>query len=421
MQLPTVDIIIAARNEEGQIAGCLKAITAQDYPQELLTVYVVDNGSADRTADVARDCGTRVLKQPKRGAAAARNLGIAEGRGELIGFLDAHCQPRESWVRLLASGFGDPRVGGCQASIDNRSINRRVQKYLDASQVISNERVLKDTIRGERNLYPWILSGNSMYRRTAIEAAGLFNEELRACEDVDLAWRVLLLGYQLGYVAEATTLHYNSDSWHGFLKKGLQYGAGAAQVAHIYRHHGAGNKFRPARIFSDSLERSLSAIYYWAGYNLKNLRIALGLDARPTAQPLKPVLKEFRPAFQWADGLSLQISEHVIYWFRDRKSSVIVNMPEKSRIVVGSTGDFIWRRMTAGLNRERLIQELSDYYNVSTITASADLDEFVEELIAAGVVRRFRYSTAVEGSGDCDAVVEDGLENGQPASSSLGP
>jgi glycosyltransferase involved in cell wall biosynthesis len=406
LKLPTVDIVIAARNEEQQIAYCLNAVAAQDYPQELLTVFVVDNGSTDGTAEVAGGRGARVLKQPKRGAAAARNLGIAEGRGELIGLLDAHCQPCASWVRLLALEFGDLRVGGCQARIDNRSVNRRVQKYLDVSRVISNERVLEDTIRGERNLYPWILSGNSMYRRAAIEAVGLFNEKLGACEDVDLAWRILLLGYQLGYVPEAATVHYNTDSWHGFLKKGLQYGAGAAQVAHIYRLHGAGNKFRPARVFPTSLERSLSAFYYWAGYNLKNLRIGLAIDARPTVQPLKPVLKEFRPAFQWADGSSLQISDNAVYWFRDQKSSVIVNIPEKSRIVVGSTGDFIWRRMTAGLNRERLIQELSDYYNVSPVTASCDLDEFVEELIAAGVVRRLQDSTAVEASNGCGAVAE---------------
>jgi cellulose synthase/poly-beta-1,6-N-acetylglucosamine synthase-like glycosyltransferase len=406
MQLPTVDIIIAARNEARHIAACLKAISTQDYPPELLAVYLVDNGSTDQTAEIARAGGARVLQQPKPGAAAARNLGIAAGGGELIGLLDAHCQPHESWVRLLAAEFSDPRVGGCQGSIDNRSVNRRVQKYLETSRALSNERVLEDTIKGERNLYPWILSGNSMYRRAAVEAAGLFNEELRACEDVDLAWRVLLLGYQLNYVAEAATIHYNNDSWHGFLKKGLRYGAGAAHVAHIYRLHGAGNKFRPASIFSASLERSLSALYYRAGYSLKNLRVNFGLDSRPPAQPLKPVLKEFRAEFQWADGSSLQISDKAIYWFRDRQSSVIVNIPEKTRIVLRSTGDFIWRRMTAGSNRARLIQELSDYYNVSAVTAGVDLDEFVEELIAAGVVHKLLDATVLEVATGCRAVVE---------------
>lgn len=421
MQLPTIDIVIAARNEERQIGDCLRALKAQDYPQELLTIYLVDNGSTDRTTEQARAGGAHVLHQPKRGAAAARNTGIAAGQGELIGLLDAHCQPGASWVRLLAAEFVDPRVGGCQGSIDNRAVNRRLQKYLEASQVISNERVLADTIKGERNLYPWILSGNSMYRRTALAAAGMFNEDLRACEDVDLAWRVLLLGYQLGYVPEATTVHYNNDSWHGFLKKGLQYGAGAAQVAHIYKLHGASNKFRPARIFSNSLERSLSSFYYWAGYNLKNLRLSLGLDARPKMQPPGPVLKEFRPKFQWADGWSLQLSENTIYWFRDQKSSVIVNIPEKSRLVIGSTGNFIWRRMTAGLSRERLIQELSDYYNISAVTAGADLEDFVEELIEAGVVHKLRDEPLIEASDGYGAVAETVMKNDHPASSSLGP
>lgn len=396
MQLPTVDIVIAARNEARHIGDCLKAIRAQDYPQELLAVYLVDNGSTDRTAEIARAGGAHVLTQPKPGAAAARNLGIAASRGALLGFLDAHCQPGKSWVRLLAAQFAEPRLGGCQGSIDNRSVNRRVQKYLDASQVLSNERVLEDTIKGAKNIYPWILSGNSMYRRSALAAAGVFNEDLRACEDVDLAWRVVLLGYQLGYVAEAETIHHNNDSWWGFLKKGFYYGTGAAQVAHIYRLHGASNKFRPARLLHASLERSLSGLYYRAGYNLKNLRIRCGFEPKPTAQLLKPVLKTFRPMFHWADGLSLQLSDNAIYWFKDQKSSVIVNIPEKSRLVLGSTGNFIWRRIATGSSRAQLVQALSADYNVSAVTARADLDEFVEELIEAGIIHKLRDLAPVD-------------------------
>ena len=118
-----------------------------------------------------------------------------------------------------------------------------------------------DTISGKRNLYPWILGGNSMYRREAVIEAGVFTESLRACEDVDLAWRVVLLGYQLNYVPSAKLVHYDCSSWHAFLKKGFHYGRGAGLLASIYAPHGGLNKFAPGRIWSTKRERLLSGLY----------------------------------------------------------------------------------------------------------------------------------------------------------------
>src|SRR5678815_1878162 len=90
---PRVDIIIAARNEERYLGFCLDALREQDYPTELLKIYLVDNGSTDRTVRIAQEFGINVLIEPKRGAAAARNAGLAQSNAELVGFVDAHCIP----------------------------------------------------------------------------------------------------------------------------------------------------------------------------------------------------------------------------------------------------------------------------------------------------------------------------------------
>ena len=389
MQLPFVDVIIAAKNEERYIGSCLEAIKAQDYPKERLQIYVVDNGSSDNTVRIAEQQGVQVVSEPTRGAAAARNLGLARSAGELVGFLDAHCIPERSWISLMAEQFKVSNLGGCQGRIENRSINRRVQQYLDDSGALSNERVLVDTISGKRNIYPWILSGNCMYRRAALDEAGFFNEKLEACEDVDLAWRVVLLGYQLYYVPQAKLIHYNCDSWHGFLKKGLRYGRGAAVLAAIYKPHGAREKFRPGQIWSTKPERLLSGLYYWAGYRQQEWRLRLKLDSAPAMQPQRAVLRKFRPSFLWTSNVSFRISDNAIFWFRnDPQTSVIIHLPTKLRVVLDAVADFIWRRLVKGLSREAVVQELSAYYGVARITASADLEDLIEELIDAGILVR---------------------------------
>jgi len=387
MRLPSVDILIAARNEARYIGSSLEALKAQDYPAERLQIYVIDNGSSDDTVRIAERHGVNVLREPKPGAAAARNAGLSRSGGELVGFLDAHCVPEKNWVRLMVAQFKMSELGGCQGNIENRSVNKRVQKYLDETGALSNERVIEDTVSGKRNIYPWILSGNCMYRREALDDAGLFNENLEACEDVDLAWRVVLLGYQLAYVPQAKLIHYSCDSWHEFLRKGLGYGRNAAVLASIYKPHGAREKFLPAQIWSTKPERLLSGLYYWAGYRQKEWRLRFKLDGAPAKHPQGTVLKKFRPAFQWTANVSLSISADAIFWFRnDEQTSVIVHLPTKLRVVLDQVGDFIWRRIAKGISRETIVQELSAHYGVAPVTAAADLDDLIEELLEAGIL-----------------------------------
>ena len=84
---PRVSVIIPALNEEKSIGSVLNAI-----PRQLVSeIIVVDNGSNDRTAEIARHCGARVILQPERGYGAACLAGIAEIAAdcEIVAFVDA--------------------------------------------------------------------------------------------------------------------------------------------------------------------------------------------------------------------------------------------------------------------------------------------------------------------------------------------
>jgi glycosyltransferase involved in cell wall biosynthesis len=84
---PLVTVVVPVFDGERFLDFALESALAQDYPH--VEIIVVDDGSRDGSAEVARRHRVRVLPQPHRGVAAARNAGIAASRGELLAFLDA--------------------------------------------------------------------------------------------------------------------------------------------------------------------------------------------------------------------------------------------------------------------------------------------------------------------------------------------
>ena len=119
MTQPVVDLIIPALNEEASIS-----LVLNDLPDWVRTVYVVDNGSTDKTADVARSLGATIVSQPQRGYGAACLAGMAEietqiadgvTAPQIVAFLDAdysdHPECIADLVQPIVSGDYDFVLG----------------------------------------------------------------------------------------------------------------------------------------------------------------------------------------------------------------------------------------------------------------------------------------------------------------------
>jgi glycosyltransferase involved in cell wall biosynthesis len=97
-------------NGERFLAEALDSAVEQEYqPTEIV---VVDDGSSDRSADIAGSYPVRLVQQPNRGVAEARNAGVAASRGELLAFLDQD----DIWLECKVSRQvdlldGDPQLG----------------------------------------------------------------------------------------------------------------------------------------------------------------------------------------------------------------------------------------------------------------------------------------------------------------------
>jgi cellulose synthase/poly-beta-1,6-N-acetylglucosamine synthase-like glycosyltransferase len=127
-ELPSVSVIVAARNEEQTIHRCLESLANLDYPADKLEVILVDDQSIDRTHDVMlrfldRHPNFKVLKVATptgsddgpgqrqtdhlRGKANAIALGIDHAVGDLIFLTDADCVVPPSWVRAVVQEYSN--------------------------------------------------------------------------------------------------------------------------------------------------------------------------------------------------------------------------------------------------------------------------------------------------------------------------
>ena len=104
----TVSVVVPAYNEERFITPCLRSLLDQDQPFE--EIIVVDNNSRDRTAEMARACGVRVLRETRQGQSPARNRGFDEARGQIIARVDADTIVPPGWARRVRAAFDGGRI-----------------------------------------------------------------------------------------------------------------------------------------------------------------------------------------------------------------------------------------------------------------------------------------------------------------------
>src|SRR3989344_2814273 len=97
-----ISVVIPAYNEEKYIAKTLKSLINQDFPRELFEIIVVNNGSTDKTHQVAEKFGVKVIRYNKvQGVSAARDVGSRIAEGEIIAGTDAYTVVPRHWLKTI--------------------------------------------------------------------------------------------------------------------------------------------------------------------------------------------------------------------------------------------------------------------------------------------------------------------------------
>ncbi len=117
-----ISFIVPAHNEEQLLAGSLAAVHAAARAVEIeYELIVVDDASTDGTAQIARDCGARVMQIDRRQIAAARNAGAQAAGGAVLMFVDADTWITADAVRDVLAAIDRGAVGGgCLFRFDGR-------------------------------------------------------------------------------------------------------------------------------------------------------------------------------------------------------------------------------------------------------------------------------------------------------------
>ena len=194
----SVSLVIATFNHGRVLAEAIDSALSQTL--DPVEVVVVDDGSTDDTPTVlARyDARIRVLRQPNRGLAAARNAGLAATRGTYVAFLDADdvLAPAKlaEQVALLERA---PTVGWTYCDV-------LIETVATGARVMASERFGYRSRALDGWLFPELIHGNfipaiaPLVRRAALDVVGGFDERLTALEDWDL-WLRLALSAEARY------------------------------------------------------------------------------------------------------------------------------------------------------------------------------------------------------------------------------
>lgn len=223
---PLCSVVVPTHRRPDQLADCLEALGRLDYPRDRFEVIVVDDGGG-LALDALRDrlcegLQLRLVRQPRRGPAAARNAGARLARGELLAFTDDDCVPDPRWLRLLVRRFAerpDDAVGGFTANaLRDNPYSTASQLIIDAGYAYYN---------GDSDAARFLTSNNLAVPRSGFLALGGFDASLLTSEDRDLCERWTGSGRRMAYERRAVVWHVRRMTLRSFCAQHFAYGRGA--------------------------------------------------------------------------------------------------------------------------------------------------------------------------------------------------
>jgi len=223
-----LSVVIAALNSENTIGRTLSSVFSNSLPNREFEVIVVDNGSTDNTVIVAKRYPVKIFSCAKRGQGAARNLGIAKAKGEIICFTDSDIIVPENWLERIseffsscqhADGVGGPVLAPTSGYLSN------LQKLEGEAYARTHDFPTKMVESRFGDHIGSLYSANCAYRRDVLVSSSGFDESGFDAVDIDLCWRLILKGRRLVFNPEMKVVHLGfQSSLKGVFRQQFRWG-----------------------------------------------------------------------------------------------------------------------------------------------------------------------------------------------------
>jgi len=237
----TYSLIIPTHNRRETLLRVLRAVERLGSPELLLEVIVVDDGSADGTAQAATTLQTghplQVLRQPQRGPAAARNAGAASARGQYALFLDDDIEPSPDLLQQHHARRGSVRTSDVvvgRVAWPPEVVQTPFLRFVTEHYCFGFEHLDEAS---ELTFRHFVTANLSLPRALLLEHGG-FDERFPYCfEDTDLGLRLANAGVRLLYAPEAVGRHLRPTGVDAFCRRQELIGPSALVFARKHPDH----------------------------------------------------------------------------------------------------------------------------------------------------------------------------------------
>lgn len=256
-KLPGITLLVAAYNEADCLAAKIQNALQIDYPEELLEIWIVTDGSTDNSPLIVREFPrVQLFHQPERlGKIQAIQRVIGSVQTELVVFSDANALLNKGSLRAIVMAFTDPLVGAVAGE----------KRVVDAQDAVTGESMYwkyeSMVKKWEGGVYSVTGSAGEIFAiRKSLYQAVPANT---LSDDLAISWQIIAQGYRMEYAADAYSSELGLVNIRQSFTRRIRVAAGSVQAA-LRIFSGKGYAWKPIfwwEVISHRILRTLVVPY----------------------------------------------------------------------------------------------------------------------------------------------------------------